>query len=58
MLCSDQPENGRKEENTTELVDPLGVRQKISEFTDKRDSLLRELDTRIKVSNATTSIRI
>lgn len=45
-------------ENTTELVDPLGVKQKISEFTDKRDSLLRELDTRIKVSNATTTIRI
>ena len=45
-------------ENTTELVDPLGVKQRISEFTDKRDSLLRELDTRIKVSNATTTIRI
>ena len=45
-------------ENTTELVDPLGVKQKISEFTDKRDSFLRELDTRIKVSNATTTIRI
>ncbi len=45
-------------ENTTELVDPLCVKQRISEFTDKRDSLLRELDTRIKVSNATTTIRI
>ena len=45
-------------ENTTELVDPLGVKQKIFEFTDKRDSLLQELDTRIKVSNATTTIRI
>ena len=45
-------------ENTTEIVDPLNVRTKISELKEKRNTLLSELDTQIKVSNATTLIEI
>ena len=45
-------------ENTTELIDPLGVEKKIEELSAKRDTLLRELDTQIKVSNATTFIEL
>lgn len=45
-------------ENTTELVDPLDIKTKISELKEKRNNLLRELDTQIKVSNATTFIEI
>lgn len=43
-------------ENTCELVDPLKVKQKMESLVEKRDSLLRELDTAIKVANATTMI--
>lgn len=43
-------------ENSFELVDPLGLKDRIEALTDTRDSLLRELDTKIKVSNATTKI--
>lgn len=43
-------------ENTTELIDPLGIQKKMDELTEKRENLLRELDTQIKVSNATTYI--
>ena len=45
-------------ENTTELVDPLDVRNKITNLQEKRNTLLTELDTQIKVSNATTFIEI
>ncbi len=45
-------------ENTTELVDPLNVKEKVAALSDKRDTLLKELDTQIKVSNATTFIEI
>jgi len=45
-------------ENTSELVDPLDVKKKIEEIKEKRDKLLAELDTQIKVSNATTFIEI
>ena len=45
-------------ENTTELIDPLGVEKKIEELSAKRDTLLQELDTQIKVSNATTFIEL
>ncbi|MCR5268861.1 MAG: hypothetical protein K6E16_10135 [Lachnospiraceae bacterium] len=45
-------------ENTTELVDPLDVQKKIDKLQEKRDTLLTELDTQIKVSNATTFIEI
>ncbi|MBO4900915.1 MAG: hypothetical protein J5509_11570 [Lachnospiraceae bacterium] len=43
-------------ENTTELVDPLDVRKKIERLQDKKHTLLTELETQIKVSNATTVI--
>ena len=45
-------------ENTTELVDPLDIKKKIDSLEEKRNLLLRELDTQIKVSNATTFIEI
>lgn len=45
-------------ENTTEIVDPLGVEKKMEEILKKKTTLLRELDTQIKVSNATTFIEV
>lgn len=45
-------------ENTTELVDPLNIRNKIEKLREKRDTLLTELDTQIKVSNATTFVTV
>ena len=43
-------------ENTTELVDPLDAEKKTQEIWEKIDHLLAELDTQIKVANATTMI--
>ena len=43
-------------ENTTELADPLGVVKKLAEVPETRAPLLRERDTHIKVSKATTYI--
>ena len=43
-------------ENTTEIIDPLDAQKKRQELKDRIDTLLSELDTRIKVSNATTMI--
>lgn len=43
-------------ENTTELVDPLDVRKKMELLKEKKETLLNELETKIKVSNATTFI--
>ena len=45
-------------ENTTKLVDPLDVQKKLESLEEKRNKLLTELDTQIKVSNATTFIEI
>ena len=45
-------------ENTTELVDPLDVKKKMEALEEKRNVLLTELDTQIKVSNATTFVEI
>ena len=45
-------------ENTTELADPLDVRAEVEKLKEKRDTLLTELDTQIKVSNATTFIEL
>lgn len=45
-------------ENTTVLVDPLDIQKKATALKEKRENLLRELDTQIKVSNATTYIEI
>lgn len=46
------------QENTAELIDPLDVQKKVEEIQEKREKLLSELDTQIKVSNATTFIEI
>lgn len=45
-------------ENKTELVDPINIRKKIVELKSKKDTLLTELNTQIKVANATTMIEI
>lgn len=45
-------------ENTTELVDPLDVKKKLEALEEKRNTLLTELDTQIKISNATTLIEV
>lgn len=45
-------------ENTTEIVDPLDIKKKIESLEEKNNTLLKELDTQIKVSNATTLIEI
>lgn len=45
-------------ENTTELVDPLDAKAKLEALEEKRNKLLTELDTQIKVSNATTFIEV
>lgn len=45
-------------ENTTELADPLDVKAKAEQLKEKRDTLLTELDTQIKVSNATTFVEL
>lgn len=45
-------------ENKTELVDPIDVRNKIQDLKTRKDTLLTELNTQIKVANATTVIEI
>ena len=45
-------------ENTTEFVEPLDVKKKLELLEEKRNTLLAEMDTQIKVSNATTFIEI
>lgn len=45
-------------ENTTELVDPIEILKKIEELQEKQNVILMEIDTQIKVSNATTFIEI
>ena len=43
-------------ENTTEVVDPLGAEKRMADLREKKEKLLSELETQIKVSNATTLI--
>ena len=43
-------------ENTVVLLDPLDIKAKVESIRERHDTLLRELDTQIKVSNATTYI--
>lgn len=43
-------------ENTTEIIDPLDAKKKMQELNEKKETWLSELNTRIKVSNATTII--
>lgn len=45
-------------ENTMELADPLNIVKKIEQLQERKDKLLSELETQIKVSNATTFIAI
>ncbi|MCD7955081.1 MAG: hypothetical protein LUG93_04855, partial [Lachnospiraceae bacterium] len=45
-------------ENTTELADPLDIRKKMEAIAEKQALLESELETKIKVSNATTFIEI
>ena len=45
-------------ENRTELMDPLGVIKRAEELRMKTATLLKEIDTQIKISNATTLIEI
>lgn len=45
-------------ENTVELIDPLNVLDEIETLKDKHTTLLSELETKIKISNATTFIEI
>lgn len=45
-------------ENTTELVDPIDIQKKIEVLKMKKDTLLTELNTQIKVANATTTIDV
>ena len=42
--------------NRTEIIDPLDARAKVEELKERVSALLSELDTQIKVSNATTMI--
>ena len=43
-------------ENTTEVIDPLEAQKTVDRLKEKRLTLISELDTQIKVSNATTFI--
>lgn len=45
-------------ENTVELIDPLNDLDEIESLKDKHTTLLSELETKIKISNATTFIEI
>ena len=45
-------------ENTMELADPLDIVKKMEALTERKDKLLNELETQIKVSNATTFITL
>lgn len=44
------------QENTMEVIDPLESQKKVQGLKEKMDALLTELDTQIKVSNATTFV--
>ena len=43
-------------ENTTEVINPLDAKTKCTQLQERIDAMLSELDTQIKVSNATTTI--
>ena len=42
--------------NRTEVIDPLDAKTKMKDLRERIDGLLSELDTQIKVSNATTTV--
>ena len=43
-------------ENKAELIDPLDVVGQMQQLKERKDKLISELDTQIKVSNATTFV--
>lgn len=43
-------------ENTAEILDPVGAMEQMQEWKEYIENFLTEIDTRIKVSNATTTI--
>lgn len=45
-------------ENKAELIDPLDIVNKMQQLKERKDKLISELDTQIKVSNATTFITL
>lgn len=45
-------------ENKMEFADPLDIVDKMNKLQEKRDRLIQELETQIKVSNATTFITL
>lgn len=44
--------------NRYTLVDPLNLSERIAKLKEEREELLNELDTAIKISNATTTIQV
>jgi len=45
-------------ENTMELADPIDIVAKMAQLQERKDKLLSELETQIKISNATTCITL
>lgn len=43
-------------DNRADIIDPIGVEKEIKKLEDKYETLKKELDSAIKVSNATTSV--
>lgn len=43
-------------DNRADIIDPIGVEKEIKKLEDKYDTLKKELDSAIKVSNATTFV--
>ena len=39
-----------------ELVDPIGIKDKLDALREEHDTLAKELDSAIKISNATTYV--
>lgn len=43
-------------QNTTEVIDPLNINDCVANLREETDAFLKEIETQIKVSNATTTI--
>lgn len=53
--------DGRKQDKNVEMmriVDPLNIRKKAEEIMEQQEELLAELETKIKISNATTFVTV
>ena len=44
--------------NSYKLVDPLSLADKLQSLKEEREDLYKELDTAVKISNATTMIQV